>query len=157
MSVSSLDEVRALSDIFLAQTDRTRLGRFAVPVDALAAMDMLQRSRLLLGAEKPSGFDGYTELADAVDYACAYSEKNFVTALIEMLFWWDNLHESLWENRNALGLDSYVYDGIKDLGAVYDNPDMHDYFEVGLWDVPFIRQCVADGVDASLALDMSKT
>ena len=46
--------------------------------------------------------------------------------------------------------------GILRLAKIHGEANIHEYFAAGVWNVEFIRRCIAEGIDPELALEMSK-
>ena len=150
----ALAEYKSVSDGFVGGLDRTRLGRFAIPLDVLTAEDTLQRigvseeAGLLPGVSMTSTH--YKTMLNKSEGLCKASGIKNRDALNEVLFWWRECGDPLWDVDESEEMMEY-HKGLPKLITVYDNPDKHDYFEAGIWDVSFIERCIAEGVDAELA------
>jgi len=157
------DDLAAAAADFADSLDRTRLGSFAVPYEALVAVYMEERMWLL---EKDrllcDGLTAVTARSQALIAITAVTgsddERNVMhnNASAEVLFWWAETESSLWVDwkRQDEGGD-WVPSGVVRLREVYNHPDMRSYFENDVWDKGFIRQCISEGVDADMARSLT--
>lgn len=149
----SLPEVVAESRAYVEGLDRTPLGRFAVHPEALIAVDAFER---IMDANTPAnGMDAlYQPAMDNATIHCIRHSTNPDDVRPEMYFWWRSTGDDLWRKKEY-SFAVFVYQYRMDrLQAAHSHPEMHDYFAAGIWDVDFIRQCIADGIDAELASSM---
>jgi len=153
MTAKTLDDVEAISREFVAGLDRARLGTFAIPVPALEAIDTLQR---ISTRNQELMMDCYTPALNKVRGQSADAGLPVSACSTELLFWWDiSGDDGGWGGKFSAGNDT-LEENIKRLKIVYDNPGMHDYFDADVWDVDFIARCIADGIDADLAVSFSR-
>ena len=141
-------EVEKASREFVARLDRTPLGSFAIPVDALAAMDALQR--VMYSLIDDTSWTGYGDAFEKMKVLASAYGLTTRDCTLETLFWWSISDEPLWDKR-SLSLDDAFHHDTKRLHAVYDNPGMHDYFAHDIWDISFIERCLFEGIDAEIA------
>ena len=130
--------------------DRSRLGSFAVPLDALIAGET--RERIL---EDTPDYGRYFEAMHhesiaRLDKTLVDSGTDEDSVRVEVLFWWGIYDKSLLRySGRALRRDTE--NAVLRLVDIYENPDMHDYFAAGIWDIPFIERCMSDGIDHEIA------
>ena len=146
-------EVEATSERFVTGLDRSRLGDFVVPMDALLAMDIFYRTSVhVWAASYPEAYEAMS-IANQVasrkaNDACYSAAVEWRDVVAELLFWWDTADDSP-GIHNAIRESVSV--GLDRLNTITSHPEMHGYFAAGIWDVPFIERCRADGVDSDLA------
>ena len=156
-------------DRWLGSLDRSRLGFFALPLDVLAAADALGYAKELrrdweiaVSETEPEDatFGIVTALGTRLDQAIGRSgmnKANLITSnppIVELMFWWGLTHDYEYHTEADVYHSENNARHLDKINLVIDNPEMHSYFAAGIWDVPFIESCIAEGVDPSIALDM---
>jgi len=144
------DEVEGMTASFIAGLDRSRLGSFAVPLDVLFANDVANRLFILTDGGSELYEDAIARLTSAL--FASDTDNRDVTA--EMVFWWSVTDDPFMRIRRVQHLIDSFQEGIEKLLVVYENPDKHEYFDAGIWDVAFIERCIAGDVDVELALTL---
>jgi len=138
------------SDSWAAGLDRSSLGVFAVPESILAIVDATKRADEYSSHYKVLG-EIHNEFyrrqeAEGVDYDNVY-ESACLDA--ELMFWQEKSRGYAFRSRE--GLEDNLSQLLMRLDVISEHPEMHSYFEAGIWDLEFIRKCMAGGVDADLA------
>ena len=150
-------EVGALieqSQTWASGIDRSGLGSFAIPDDALIAFQASERLR----RDKSANFRLGNEMDKRIwqlGYGRFDTSKKHLRAIAEVYLWW-SLHDpemSAYISRRCSNLP-YLSDMLDRLLRVYENPEHLPYYEAGVWDDVLISQFIGNGVDASLALEM---
>ena len=151
--MSAVEELMALeakSNDFVNGLDRSRLGRFAVPIEALLMIDTLERIDKSIVSESPEGKEFYGERHDRTKYFYSDSKPKMQEILSELFFWWKMHNDPLWAIIPEWDLNLNE-ESLRLLELYYTHPDMHDFFDAGIWDISFIARCIADGVDVEMA------
>jgi len=152
------DEVVSMSERFISSLDRSRIGSFATPLSALRAIDTLHRLTTL--SCQPETTEPMYEFNKRASQnalaACEHSGifRNDVTA--EMFFWWRVHYGDApdFEAYSSPRAKVFFNESLARLNTVYTHPEMHGYFEAGIWDIDFIERCIVDGVDSELAVSL---
>ena len=77
---------------------------------------------------------------------CSGVQREMITA--ELFHWWSICGDSMM--MAAARIQDASESSVK-VTSIIDNPDMHEYFSAGIWDVAFIDECLTNGVDVELA------
>ena len=151
-----IDALMEGSRKLVGEIDRSALGSFALPFEVLA----IRHASSVLGDR--GTFGDKTDLlqnilANRLTQACKTagvdsSYAAFGKARTELRYWAqsNNGIPEDWADRYSV-LD---VEDEKKLHLVADNPAMLPYFESGIWDVDFIEDCLADNIDAAMAVSI---
>jgi len=143
------EEVVSDSNSFIDSLDRSILGRFAVPRDVLSEAERAQRSgalAVLPGIASVGGAPWWEQMT-ALRYL---GVDGYKAVFAEVAYWWSVSDELLL--TDGVMEKGWTFDIVERLRLVVAHPHMHDYFDNGIWDIVLIERCIADGVDAELAL-----
>jgi len=137
---------------FVDALDRTPLGRFAVRHDVLVAADYTQRVQAHLDAA--GGNASFYDNDNTLMRLCLDTGTDVLDALAEVFFWWGEHEPSL---LAMLDMRIDFSDRLRRLSLVSSHPEMHGYFEAGIWDLDFIGECLTNDVDPELASSLNAT
>jgi len=149
IEVMTADEVEHMSNEFVRGLDRSRLGKFAVPLDVLQSVDILYR--LYVMREALSEDSPYWNHSRKTVDVCKAAGVDEFDAVAEMLLWWTVKGDPFRDFNKAKSLPVAHSDRMARLTFIAAHPDKNDYFVAGVWDVDFIERCISEGVDAELA------
>jgi len=155
--MSTQSEVNAACHAFIDKLERSAMGGFASHEDTLFQIHRVSVYELLadvLREQIVAGdtSDGARERLDELIrlsqvFTISFDNRHTVEeremASDELFYWWSVSGNSLMEAK-AVGV-------FPKAAAIIGNPHMHDYFAAGIWDVDFVRQLIAGGVDVELA------
>ena len=148
-----LADTRLLSAAYTSRLDRSELGYMAVDAEALALCDVMFRMNNALHNAYGTGFYNSELIAadNALEARCAFIGVNSMTIRTEMFYWWkkDGFPVETYNGYNA-----EIINRLKVLDVIAANPDKHEYFAAGIWDVDLIERFIADGVDPAIALEL---
>ena len=155
--MSKIDEIRSSARSFIDSLDRSVLGRFAVDEQALYLLHLAELYNTKLDELQRQGYDHTPDMTlfqnwrsdthRALSDLVAHDDRDAVA--VELDFWWIR---SDYENASASSFWGLSSQERERLLLISESPEeMHGYFAAGIWDVPFIERCRADGVDSDLA------
>jgi len=137
------EEILRESEGWVSNLDRTRLGLFAVPHRVLVIRDAIQKAVELKDWEVRNELSFMFPIATAAEY----SEIPYrVTRVIAEFHFWKKR-----EGELPRPFEAKIELQIQRLGVLLDKPHVHDYFLADVFDIPFIEQCIAEGIEPSLA------
>ena len=165
--MNDVDEIQTRVRAFIDGLDRSVIGRFAVDEHALylALVSELRRKKV----EKMET-DGWAEYSSSLKSAKRQFEESkrelrdvvtteqFSTLVYtELIFWGQRSDEADLKEILLWGVSwSAEHDEL--LTEVSAHPvEMHPFFEAGIWDVPFIETCIADGVDVAISASIKES
>jgi len=137
------------SDDWVASIDRSALGSFRVPANILAAAD----SVMLTGTHPVNAtvnailqeFFMHRFASENLEYNSGYE------AITEAELWfWQNRTKG-YAYRQRSDLKNEVKKNLDQLEFITSYPTMLGFFEAGIWDIGFIENCIAEGIEPSLA------
>ena len=161
MTTMTKETLYAQANEFIDALDRSELGIFAVPVGALVLAEVSRRAAELeeAGVSFEYNFGGSARIRMAV--GLRRERFNQIDVWAELYYW-----------RNRLGLDVpelplrtqrdrrdnlAAVERLAVLDMVVRHPvEMHEYFELDIWDTDYISQCLSYGVDAAVANSMTR-
>jgi len=144
---------------FIASLDRSVLGNFACDEYALGLMDVTYRFAASYGrVPKISSRSGYyAKFDELIDIAGVNTDMS-IALRSEILFWWMKMKDIDMQTYHDTTFGHIEKDVVNrrasELKVISQHPDMHAYFAMDIWDVEFIERCIADDVDAELAVSI---
>ena len=154
-----VEDFRVLSREYIATLDRERLGRWAVPLDALIVDDASSRIQSMMGrmenrvdpSESHKHIEIHAEHHDDYKNLQLPPGVTFDDVSTEVYFWWSYFDEPLLESYKR---NTFSRDRICQLLSIYENQHMHDYFAAEIWSEEFITRCIDNGIGAEVAARM---
>ena len=166
IQTSRLQELLAEGERWVSSLDRSALGFFALEGSILAAAHALETTLMAtaLGStssdnDRESDSDVMQSALDEVTrrlagYSFPYKVSDMLTPVRGEVFFWLERN-----GENSVYMETPNYALIRAttefLRMVADNPDEQPYYAAGISDRAFICRCIADGVDASIASEIS--
>ena len=138
----------AKSDIWVKSIDRSRLGVLATPPNILAlghAIHRTSKNRSRYRVKELLEYMLTTETGQSV-----FGSPEFDNELSAEVWFWNKPGKRTPRFR----LKAPLLPAVVRLETIAANPEMHDYFAAGIWDIEFINRCLAEGIDASIAVEM---
>jgi len=139
--------------------DREPLGFYAVDENLLAAVYAWQ----YVSAKDDEQYPLLPHFSNkySAEYRYIYGkakENDIWDAVFELFFW---VHKTDDYSLTASGQERTPIDmkasGIFRVTRVYENPHLHSFFEADIWDMKFIERCIADDIDATMALQLKSS
>ena len=148
--------------VFIDGLDRSRLGRFAVDEKALYLLHLAELYKIRLNEitkDYDHDFESVLvrtrkESTRAETVLHDYVQPDDRTGVAEELsLWWKLSGDEVLTDRFVRGMNRMR--SHERLSVIAENPvEMHDYFAAGVWDIPLITRCIADGIDADMAVSL---
>jgi len=132
---------------------RDALGTLAVDHDLLVfrnAWQLYSDTSLYLTTDKERRIPNFLQ---GISRQKEFLESDIKHVDMEIAFWKD-VHPDGAVSSVSVMSDNYSSSWKDILSTVYEFPEILPYFEVGIMDTKFVLQCIDEGIDPSIALDL---
>lgn len=152
---TSTEAMNALDDaaLWAASLDRSMLGAFAHSDEVFVAY----AARLTPGLSSAVQAELTAHAAD-IWYRDnpngIHSGHQPVLLIFAEVFFWRSLsaHNDAWAALTTENVEGLVLIEFNRLKQVYSHPSFHTFYQAGIWDDAFIAKCIANDIDASMAV-----
>ena len=159
-STATASDVPSISKAFISSLDRSMLGSFGADPGALFLCDVKERHRVL--THRPVS-DGWLPLPDddavsrwAIESLAEhfFESEQLYNLFSELFYWWSVSGDAELVAASEAGNGMQVTGGVAKFADIASHPEMHGFFEVGIWDVEVIARFLSGGIDPDMALSM---
>ena len=137
--------------------DRSFLGLMAIDVDLLGAMKARVTMEIETERKDSDGWHYVDKKLRKAIYMAGDETARMNDFYAEVYFWMllENVQRDIEHIEYERRFNSQTNARIGVLFSAKKHPEYVTYYEAGIWDEAFIIRCLAEGIDASMALELT--